>query len=90
MQQSHAVGMYQVNAPQPTIQGHAQDHDQILIVAEQLNMFPAKGGISTHYCPYMILKGKALDFNKQFLVLSGAYGQANNQPHMQQIPMHHA
>ena len=51
-----------------------------MIAAEQLNMFPAKGGISSHYSPYMILNGKVLDFNKHCLVPFGAYVQANNQP----------
>ena len=50
-----------------------------MIVGGQLNMFPAKGGVSTHYSPYMILKGKAVDFNKHCQVPFGAYVQANNQ-----------
>jgi hypothetical protein len=35
-----------------------------MISAQQLNYFPAKGGISAHYSPYSLIKRRALDFIK--------------------------
>ena len=51
-----------------------------LISTEQLNMFPAKGGISPYYSPHVILTGKVIDYNKHCQVPFGAYVQANNEP----------
>jgi hypothetical protein len=47
--------------------------------ASQLNLFPAKGGISLYYSPRTILGLPALDYAKHFTVPSGAYVQANHE-----------
>ena len=49
-------------------------------VADQLNYFPVKGGVSSYYSPRMILKRSNLDFVKHCKVPFGAYVQACNEP----------
>lgn len=51
-----------------------------MISTEQLNYFPAKGGISPYFSPYTILTGKTIDYNKHCQMSFGAYVQANNEP----------
>jgi hypothetical protein len=51
-----------------------------MISTEQLNYFPAKGGISPYFSPHAILTGKTLDYNKHCQHPFGAYVQANNDP----------
>jgi hypothetical protein len=46
--------------------------------ASQLNLFPAKGGISPYYSPRTILGLPTLDYVKHCAVPFGAYVQANN------------
>ena len=43
----------------------------------QLNLFPAKGGVSPYYSPHMIITGTNWDYNKHCQVPLGAYVQAN-------------
>jgi hypothetical protein len=47
--------------------------------ASQLNLFPAKGGISPYYSPRTILGLTPLDYDKHCAVPFGAYVQANTQ-----------
>ena len=46
---------------------------------EQLNYFPAKGGISHYYSPSTIITGKAIDFKKDLKHAFGTYVQAFNE-----------
>jgi hypothetical protein len=46
--------------------------------ASQLNLFPAKGGISPYYSPRTILGLPTLDYVKHCMVPIGAYVQANH------------
>jgi hypothetical protein len=54
----------------------------------QLNLFPAKGGVSAYFSPHVLLSGTNLDFNKHCQVPFGAYVQANqeNTPTNAQAP----
>jgi hypothetical protein len=47
--------------------------------ASQLNLFPAKGGISPYYSPRTILGLPTLDYAKHGMVPFGAYVQANHE-----------
>jgi hypothetical protein len=47
--------------------------------ANQLNLFPVKGGVSRYYSPRMILNQSSLDYNKDCTVPFGAYVQANHE-----------
>ena len=47
--------------------------------ANQLNLFPVKGGVSTYYSPRMILNQTNLDYTKHCTVPFGAYVQANHE-----------
>jgi hypothetical protein len=47
--------------------------------ASQLNLFPAKGGISPYYSPRTILGLPVLDYDKHCTVPFGAYVQANHE-----------
>ena len=47
--------------------------------ANQLNLFPVKGGVSPYYSPQMLLHQMSLDFNKHCTVPFGAYVQANHE-----------
>ena len=51
-----------------------------MIAAHQLNLFPAKGGLSLYYSPNVILTGEPLDYNKHFQIPFGSYVQANHKP----------
>jgi hypothetical protein len=51
-----------------------------MISTQQLNCFPAKGGISPYFSPYAILTGRPLDYEKHCQIPFGAYVQANNEP----------
>ena len=42
------------------------------------SLFPRKSGISKHYSPYSIMKGKTIDFKKEYTVSFGDYVQANH------------
>ena len=50
-----------------------------MVQMDQLNLFPMKGGISSHYSPCIILGGTPLDYNKHCIVPFGAYVQANHE-----------
>jgi len=50
-----------------------------MVCTQQLNMFPAKGGVSPYLSPHMILTGRSFDYNKHCKIPFGAYVQANNQ-----------
>ncbi|WP_288992819.1 polyprotein of Ty1/Copia retrotransposon [uncultured Marinobacter sp.] len=50
-----------------------------MIQANQLNLFPVKGGVSSYYSPRMILNQTNLDYNKHCVVPFGAYVQANHE-----------
>jgi hypothetical protein len=52
-----------------------------MICTQQLNYFPAKGGISPYYSPHVILTGKPLDYIKHCQLPFGFYVQANHEPH---------
>ncbi len=47
--------------------------------ANQLNLFPVKGGVSSYYSPRMILDQTNLDYMKHCTVPFGAYVQANHE-----------
>jgi hypothetical protein len=47
--------------------------------ANQLNLFPAKGGVSSYYSPRMLLHQTSLDYTKHCTVPFGAYVQANHE-----------
>ncbi|MGL5918789.1 MAG: hypothetical protein ACRCYM_06045, partial [Cetobacterium sp.] len=49
-------------------------------VTHLLNIFPAKGGISSYYSPYTILSGKSIDYEKELSIPFGAYVQGSNKP----------
>ena len=51
-----------------------------MVVAFQLNIFPAKNGISKYYSPYMLVHKRNLDFKKHFQYEFGAYVQAGEVP----------
>jgi len=50
-----------------------------MVSCDQLNMFPAKGGVSPYLSPHVILTGRAIDYEKHCKIPFGAYVQANNQ-----------
>jgi hypothetical protein len=50
-----------------------------MVSTHQLNLFPAKGGVSANLSPHVILKGSNLDFEKHCQVPFGAYVQANQE-----------
>ena len=43
----------------------------------KLNFFPAKGGVSDYFSPYVIMSGRKLDYNKHLKYQFGSYVQAN-------------
>jgi hypothetical protein len=47
--------------------------------ANQLNLFPVKGGVSSYYSPHMLLNQSNLDYNKHCIVPFGAFVQANHE-----------
>ena len=49
----------------------------VLNAVTQLNLVPAKGGVSEYYSPHIILKRPTLDWNKHCQYKFGAYVQAN-------------
>ena len=49
-----------------------------LRVTENRGLFPRKNGISVHYSPYSIMKGKTIDFKKKFSFSFGDYVQASH------------
>ena len=48
--------------------------------AEQLNVFPAKHGMSKHHSPNTIVTGKVIDCNKNYQFEFGEYAQAHHKP----------
>jgi hypothetical protein len=50
-----------------------------MIKANNLNIFPVKGGVSKSYSPHMILNQTNLDYTKHCVVPFGAYVQANDE-----------
>jgi hypothetical protein len=50
-----------------------------MIQANQLNLFPVKGGVSKYYSSRMILNQTNLDYTKHCVVPFGAYVQANHE-----------
>jgi hypothetical protein len=50
-----------------------------MIQANQLNLFPVKGGVSKYYSPCMILNQTNLDYTKHCVVTFGAYVQAKHE-----------
>jgi hypothetical protein len=50
-----------------------------MVSTHQLNLFPAKGGVSAYLSPYMIMTGRNLDFLKHCQVTFGTYVQANQE-----------
>ena len=49
----------------------------VMRAARSHNWLPAKGGISTHYSPYMVMHHRNLDWNKHFAHEQGSNVQAN-------------
>ncbi len=47
-----------------------------MVATKQLNLFLAKGGVSSYYSPHVLLGGRNIDFNKHCQVPFGAYVQA--------------
>jgi hypothetical protein len=62
-----------------------------MVSTHQLNLFPAKGGVSAYLSSYTIMTGRNLDYNKHCQVPFGAYVQANqeNKPTNTQTHKHH-
>ncbi len=60
-----------------------------MVCAHQLNLFPAKGGVSAYFSPHVLVGGRNLDFEKHCQVPFGAYVQAN-QENNPKIPTHRA
>ena len=48
-----------------------------MVCTHQLNLFPAKGGVSEYFSPHMLVGGRNLDFNKHCQITFGSYVQAN-------------
>ena len=46
------------------------------LAVDQLNFFPAKGGVSPYYSPNTIITGKVLDYKKHLKHAFGTYVQA--------------
>jgi hypothetical protein len=46
---------------------------------EKLNLFPAKGGVSLHFSPHVIMSRTDLDYSKHCQSPFGAYVQANKE-----------
>ncbi len=44
-----------------------------MVATKQLNLFPAKGGVSSYLSPHVILGGRDIDYNKHCQVPFGAY-----------------
>ena len=63
----------------------AQSFDQALVheVNQQLNLFPAKGGVSAYFSPHVIIMGQDLDYNKDCLELMSR----RMRPRIQPTPM---
>ena len=51
-----------------------------MLCTDQLNYFPAKGGVSAYFSPYTLMTGKQLDYNKHCQIPFGQYVQANDEP----------
>ena len=53
-----------------------------MVCVVQLNIFPAKGGVSEYFSPHVILTQLKLDYNKHCKIRFGTYVQANedNEP----------
>ncbi len=54
-----------------------------MLCVKQLNMFPAKGGVSPYLSPYTIMTGKAVDYQKELKVPFGTSVQVikEHKPH---------
>jgi hypothetical protein len=50
-----------------------------MIQTNQLNLFPAKGGVSKYYSPRMILTQEVLDYEKHFKIPFGSFVQATHE-----------
>eukprot|EP00980_Cylindrotheca_fusiformis_P014978 scaffold4100_cov63-Cylindrotheca_fusiformis.AAC.1 len=50
-----------------------------MVSTRNINMFPAKGGISSHYSPHMILSHRNIDFKKHCQIEFGSYVQASQE-----------
>jgi hypothetical protein len=59
-----------------------------MVSTHQLNLFPAKGGVSAYLSPHVIITGRNLDFDKHCQVPFGSYVQVNqeNDPTNTQAP----
>ena len=59
-----------------------------MVAQQQLNLFPAKGGISEYLSPHMIMSKKNIDYNKHCQFTFGTYVQAiqENNPKNTQAP----
>ena len=50
-----------------------------MVCTHQLNLFPAKGGVSAYYSPHVIMSQQNWDFTKHCQVPFGAYVQGNQE-----------
>ena len=50
-----------------------------MVCTHQLNLFPAKGGISPYLSPHVLVGGQNLDYEKHCQIPFGAYIQANQE-----------
>jgi hypothetical protein len=59
-----------------------------MVSTNQLNLFPAKGGVSAYLSPHVIITGRNLDFDKHCQVPFGSHVQVNqeNDPTNTQAP----
>ena len=58
-----------------------------MVSNNQLNFFPAKGGISIYYSPWMIMDQSNLDYTKRCTTPFGAYIQGNHEANPQNTNM---
>ena len=52
----------------------------MLRATKSLTFSPRKGGVSKYFSPHVILTWRALEYEKHFRYLFGAYVQVNNDP----------
>ena len=48
-----------------------------MIATESFNYYPAKGGVSAYYSPYVLMNGRDIDYQKHLRYAFGAYVQVN-------------
>ncbi len=57
-----------------------------MVCAKQMNIFPAKNGISKYYSPHMIMSGETYDYKKHCMCEFGTYVQGNTRSSNTNLP----